>query len=353
MALDTETSTASCIWRVVQSNSLVDIQNFSTRVGSASMDVSYDAPAIGGFICGASFNTTLSSGMKNKVGVIVQQLDGPNNKVKNSAFGPDIGVIAATCTAGGQDGNSRSCTTSLVPPSTLTYREGYKFNHKVTHSFFTTDPDMISQFNSTGKLENNNKIEYTVVTKATPCTLGQQVSATPALVDTFTMGPTGYQLETPTPTVPTSGNATTTTKGGAPYHYSMQSYRTYLISNVTGVDWNVRISKVLSNTGTDDSELTVFLLKEASLAQWIAECKGVCSVPAELAWSNTLCTGDACQGSARGLGAKSKYYFWVSYTKAWGPLFSGTYSNSGPISSPYNAQQVSVTIDPKFWQWVS
>jgi hypothetical protein len=213
---------------------------------------------------------------------------------------------------------------------------------------------MITQFNTTGKLNSANKIEYTVITKAFPCTLGP-LTATPALSDSFIMGSTGYQLETPTPIAPITTIITnsTSTKGAA-YHYSMQSYRTYLISNMTGADWSVRIQKTLSDTGTEDSELTVFLLKEAALNAWIAECKGICTPPAEQAWNGTLCTGDNCQGSARGLGAKaSKYYLWVSYTKAWGPLFSGTYSNSGPITSPYNGQQVSVVIDPKYWEFSS
>jgi hypothetical protein len=74
MAIDTEASTASCIWRQVQSNFITDIQNFSTRVGSSAIDVAYDASVIDGGICGASFNTSLASGMKSKVGVVVQQL---------------------------------------------------------------------------------------------------------------------------------------------------------------------------------------------------------------------------------------------------------------------------------------
>jgi hypothetical protein len=354
MALDNENSTASCIWRQIGSKSITDIQEFSTRVGSMSMDVSYDASVVEGGICGATFNTSLPGNMKNKVGVIVQQLDGPNNKEKHSAFGPDLEVIASTCTAGGQNGSSRSCSTSVIPPSTLTYREDYKFNHKLTHSFFTADTDMIKQFNKTGKLKNGNKIEYSVVTEAFPCTLGP-LSATPALSDTFTMGSTQYQLETPTPTIPTiPTTSNTTTTSGQPYHYSMQSYRTYLISNATGADWTVRIEKTLSNTGTENSELTVFLLKEGALTDWIAECKGMCNPPAEMAWNGTLCTGKECTGSAQALGAKfSKYYLWVSYTKAWGPMFSGTYSNTGPLSSPYDAQHVSVEIEPKFWQFFS
>lgn len=207
---------------------------------------------------------------------------------------------------------------------------------------------MITQFNTTGKLDSDNEIEYTVVTKAFPCKLGP-LTPTPALVDSFIMGPTGYQLESPTPTA-----AITTKNSTATYHYSMQSYRTYLISNVTGADWTVKIQKTLTDTGTEDSELTVFLLKEAGLNEWIAECNGICTPPAEKAWNGTLCTGEECKGSARGLGPKtSKYYLWVSYTKAWGPNFSGMYSESGPTSSPYNAQQVSVVIDPKFWQFSS
>jgi hypothetical protein len=74
MALDNENATASCIWRQIQPNFLTDIQNFSTRVGSMVMDVSYDAAVVEGGICGASFNTSLANGMKNKVGVVVQQL---------------------------------------------------------------------------------------------------------------------------------------------------------------------------------------------------------------------------------------------------------------------------------------
>ncbi|KAL4513520.1 hypothetical protein Ndes2526B_g07571 [Nannochloris sp. 'desiccata'] len=352
MALDNEDSTASCIWRQINSNFVTDIQNFSSRVGSMSMDVSYDPAVVEGGICGASFNTSLASGMKKKVGVIVQQLDGPNNKEEHSAFGPYLEVIASTCTAGGQNSTSRSCSTSIIPPSTLTYREDYKFNHTLSHSFFTTDTDLITQFNTTGKLNNANKIQYTVVTKAFPCKLGP-LTPTPALSDIFTMGSTGYQLETPTPTAPTSGT-TSSTNSTQPYHYSMQSYRTYLISNATGADWTVQIQRTLSNTGTENSELTVFLLKEAALTDWIAECKGICTPPAEMALNGTLCTGKECKGSVRGLGAKnSKYYLWVSFTKAWGPLFSGTYSNSGPLRSPYNAQQVSVVIDPKFWLFSS
>ena len=186
-----------------------------------------------------------------------------------------------------------------------------------------------------------------MTSKAFPCKLGP-LTPTPALADSLTMGPTGYQLETPAPSVDTNSTK------GKPYHYSMQSYRTYLISNATGVDWTVKIQKKLSNTGTEDSELTVFLLKEAGLNEWIAQCNGVCTPPAEMAWNGTLCTGEECSGSARNLGAKSsKYYLWVSYTKAWGPLYSGTYSNNGPISSPYDAQQVSVVIDPKYWQFSS
>jgi hypothetical protein len=212
---------------------------------------------------------------------------------------------------------------------------------------------MITQFNTTGKLNADNAIEYTVTTKAFPCKFGP-FQATPALTDTLTMGSIGYQLETPTPTVPTANITVNSTIKATPYHYSMQSYRTYLISNATGADWTVRIQKTLTEDGTEDAELTVFLLKEASLNEWIAQCNGVCNPPAETSWNGTLCTGDECKGSARGFGAKSsKYYLWVSYTKAWGPLYSGTYSDSGPISSPYNAQQVSVTIDPKFWQFSS
>jgi len=320
-----------------------------------SVDFSYDAGIVEGGICGASFNTTLPGKLKNKVGVVVQQLDGPNNKEKHSAFGPNLEVIASTCTAGGQNSNSRSCSTSIIPPSTLTYREDYKFSQKLTHSFFTSDTDMITQFNTTGKLDTADEIQYTVVSKAFPCKLGP-LPATPALSDIFTMGSTGYHLETPIPTVPTipTSNTTNSTDSPQPYHYSMQSYRTYMISNATGADWTVRIQKTLSKTGTENSELTVFLLRESALTDWIAECKGICNPPAEMAWKGTLCTGKECKGSARGLGAKhSKYYLWVSYTKAWGPLYNGTYSDTEPLSSPYNAQQVRVDIEPKFWQFFS
>ena len=74
MAMDNENATASCIWRQITPNFVTDVQNFSTKIGVAEMNVAYDASVIEGGICGASFNTSLASGTKNKVGVVVQQL---------------------------------------------------------------------------------------------------------------------------------------------------------------------------------------------------------------------------------------------------------------------------------------
>lgn len=85
MAIDTENATASCIWRQVTPNFVTDIQNFSTKVGNMVMDVAYDAAVVEGGICGASFNTSLASGMKNKVGVVVQQL-GNVDKILGACF---------------------------------------------------------------------------------------------------------------------------------------------------------------------------------------------------------------------------------------------------------------------------
>lgn len=205
------------------------------------------------------------------------------------------------------------------------------------HSFITADPRLIDQYTRNGRLDEDSKIIFTLETQAYRCldpSLPPVKKATPALYDNVIFGPSPFQL--------------TATRDR---FYSLTTFRKYLITHMTGVDWNVRVPRSLAPDGKSKSPLTVMLIREDDLNEWSNGCSNICYPPAHKALRGSLCNGLYCSGNVRGLSPGTRYYLWVSNLEAWGPRFDGPKSSTTPFQAPFPPQKIETVIVPMDWNF--
>lgn len=335
------TEIPSCTWRKVLPDAVIDKQTFQTIIGTGSVDLGKYKESFADGTCGATVTVTLADDLKGQVGLAAELTGPPNNKATgwSDPLAPGLEGTAAAGFAG-IDGNPSSVTLSLALPPALGRRTANvtkkalrSFPQRVNVGFVTASPDLISQYSTNNRLYESSYIGYTVSVTAHRCTpAGAPVGlgATPIVADSAVFGPTFYRLY-----------------DAAAKHFSMTSYRTSLVTGVTGATWNVKVDRTLG-AGTA-TQLTVFLLSEADAAAWAASCDGVCDPPTDKALPGTLCTDTACSGAASGLAPGGRYALWVSYPKAWGPGSNAYSSNSSPVSPRYTREVVTTVVEAASW----
>ena len=249
--------------------------------------------------------------------------------------------MVSRCTAGGGGGaNALSCSANVTAPPALALRAPYSTTG-IFISFFATDPSLINQYRTTGKLAVN--LVYKLEVTQQRCPPGPaSPPPNPAISDIIQYGPTDYYLQTP---------RLPGTQFIKPYF--LLSYRSYKISKMLGADWRVTVTKTLE--GAVDlavkTNMTSLLMTEGDWVRWSEkQCRTKCGPPLKFALPNTLCVGTQCIGKARGLDPKKSYRLVVSYPRVHSYYWNNSYSATGPVPTEFTRQMVRTQIIAKDWR---
>lgn len=325
-ALRSANLSVSCVWHQLADAKTLDRQIVYNRAGSVVINgVNYQ-----GTICSTSLRVTLPTSAQGRWGAYMRMLSGPQNTtVYVDSTSPREAFAMAGCTVG--KGAATSCKLKNTAPQGYALTPSFRENSAVME-FFTTDKALIEQWNTSQRLTYNSTLKFKLEIEGTRCRDAKKYPAeTPALLDEVTFGPTSYMLNE------------------NPKHYFLRTYRAYRVSNVTGIDWSVNVTKSMDKSG-NTTRLTSMLMREQDYFTWADKCITNCTTPDSLAIPHTLCKGHFCSGRIRGLGAKSgAYRLLVSYPEVSSFVWNSSFSNKEEVETRYKKQMVKVEIWPKSW----
>jgi hypothetical protein len=325
-ALRSQNISVSCIWHQLADTKTIDRQILYNRGGSViASGVNYQ-----GSICSTTMRMTLPSSAKGRWGSYMRLLSGPQNVSLNvDSTSPRESFVTAGCTLG--KGAANSCKLTNTAPKGKALTPSFKENAAVIE-FFTTDKDLIKQYNDTKRLSYNSTLKFKLEFEGTRCRDTEPYpKETPALLDQVVFGPTSYML-----------NET-------PKRYFLRTYRAYRVSNVTGIDWSVDVLKSMEKSG-NKTRLTSFLMREQDYFTWADKCITNCTPPEDLALPHTICKGLACTGKIRALGAANgAYRLLVSYPEISSFISKSSFSNTEEVETRFKKELVKVEIWPKAW----
>jgi hypothetical protein len=326
-ALRSANLSVSCVWHQLADAKTVDRQIVYNRAGSVVVNgVNYQ-----GTICSTSLKVTLPSSAKGRWGAYMRMLSGPQNtSVYLDSTSPRESFVTAGCTVGRGAGDS--CILKNTAPKGTALTPFFKQNAAVME-FFTTDKALIDQWNTSGRLSYNSTLKFKLEIEGTRCRDPKNYpKETPALLDEVAFGPTSYMLNE------------------NPKHYFLRTYRAYKVSNVSGIDWSVNVTKSMDKSG-NKTRLTSMLMRESDYFTWASNnCTTNCTPPEDLALPHTICKGLVCTRKIRGLGATSgAYRLLVSYPELTSFISNSSFSNTAEVETRYKKQLAKVEIWPKVW----
>ncbi len=329
-ALRSTNLTASCIWHQLTSTATKDRQWVTGRGGGivlAGIDHS-------GSVCAISVRMALPSSAKDRWGAYMRLLGGPQDtSFYSDANAPRLDFRTATCTLSPGVFGPSACELRLTAPKGYARHPDF-INNAAVMEFFATDPSLSEQWASNGRLAADSALRFRLDIEGTRCGAGLRGTPpqTPAILDRLIFGPSSYQFsERPAP-------------------YFLLSYRTYRVSNVSGADWTVAVTRSLVRSGSK-TPLTSLLMRDEDYVMWSRGCDSRCAPPPKvMALKGTYCEGVMCKRGFRGLGAKTGLYrLWVGYPQVAAHDWNGAYSRGGPVATPFHRQMVEVEMWPRGW----
>jgi hypothetical protein len=352
-----------------------------------------------GSLCRLSLTAVLPENSLNKYGAYLSLQGGPY--MGSNEFGVaremenhrrESMIQGCTILPGAQ---RRNCTLKFTPP--VGYALDRRFvDNSLYVDFFTVDPERMHQLRTTRKLTPNKKIYVDLKMQWKRCTPEELVAtkvatqkATPSshiinrnnaknnnnraeedlllgkilVDDTVVFGPTEYSLAI----LPDKDT------------YYTVDYRTYFITAVTGVDYEVSINnnviveynnspktaaaqrRVIISSPSKKRKftpLTVFFAKEPTDFYLGLDCQfdrkdktnTTCIPPRNYKLKGTkVCEGLNCKGSLRGLDPKQEYVLWVSYPRYNEPGNWALNYSKKKMKSPYTTEMVTVKAWAHGW----
>ncbi|KAL4523543.1 hypothetical protein Ndes2437B_g00137 [Nannochloris sp. 'desiccata'] len=277
-ALRSANLSVSCVWHQLADAKTIDRQIVYNRAGSVIVSgINYQ-----GTVCSTTMKVTLPSSAKSRWGSYIRLLSGPQNtSVYIDSTSPREAFVSSSCTIG--KGAADSCTLKNTAPKGKALTPAFRENSAVLE-FFTTDKALIEQWSANQRLYYNSTLKFKLEIEGTRCRdPNKYPKETPALLDEVAFGPTSYMLNE------------------NPKHYFLRSYRAYRVSNVSGINWSVNVTKSMHRSG-NKTRLTSMLMRESDYFTWADQCTTNCKPPENLALPKTVCKGLYCARKIRGLG---------------------------------------------------
>jgi len=328
-AFRTANLTGSCIWHHLTGSKIIDRQIVYLRRGRVALvGLNYK-----GSVCSNSVSAMLPKSASSTWGTSMRLISGPQ---KTSEWADDLfyedAFVTSGCSAG--QGATRMCNMSTTAPEGLALTPAFESN-AIVMDFFTTDQTRIEQFDENERLNFRQLLRFNLNIEGTRCKNPEKYPTEgPAILDEVAFGPSDYMLD------------------ATPSRYFLRTFKAYKVSNVTGIDWSFNVTESMAESGLK-TNMTAMLMRESDYINWKEnECTTKCTPPVEFAYPKSVCTGTACTGKIRGLGAKAGMYrLLVSYPEIASVNWNSTYSNTGPVDilPELMKQMVTVEIQPQSW----
>ncbi|KAG7671616.1 hypothetical protein NADE_000741 [Nannochloris sp. 'desiccata'] len=374
-------SRPSCAWHHMQTQRLLE----TIRIHSWGTNAVQEKYARGpgqlnfrGSLCRLSITAVLPENSINKYGAYLSLQGGPYMAGFGSGSAVDMSdhrreTMTEGCTILPGAGR-RNCTVKLVPP--VGYALDQRFiDNSLYVNFFVIDPERLNQLRTRRELTPNKRMYVDLVqqwkrcspeeldrvaaAKLKPAPSSQNSNTKEELMgknlvdDQIVFGPTEYSL--------------TDLSGWDPYF--QVDYRTYFITAVTGIDYEVAVGKKVveydprtgaaqSPSSKEKTPLTVFFAEEPEDFYLGLDCKydpmdktkTTCIPPTKFKVNGTkVCEGFKCKGSLRGLDPKKEYFLWISYPRYLDPGNYSLVSSKKKITSPYATEMVTIKAWAHEW----
>lgn len=218
-----------------------------------------------------------------------------------------------------------------VAPKGYALTPAFRENSAVLE-FSTTDKKLMDEWRANQRLPWRYTLKFRMDIEGTRCKNPDKYpKATPALLDEVAFGASSFMLNE------------------NPQHYFLRTYRAYKVTNVTGIDWSVKVTESLHKSG-NKSRITSMLMREKDYFAWADECRTSCRPPVDLALRNTVCKGLDCARRFRGLGPKrGSYRLLVSYPVITSFLANASFGDNAPVDTRFKDQIVRTEIWPRRW----
>ena len=319
----------SCIWVYDTPSSLEEESYVETRVGGLVAVF----PATISKFCSTKFTFTLDKTAVGRYALFANVLSGPQVIKDYYPYFFEAQTIFSAAT----------CITASTCNTTTTFPENYSavapFNAMVvTQDFMFKDSKLIAMLRNNSTLDKESTIRFRIQASKTRCnTLPEYPPATPAISDEVKFGTSDFF----------------DFKGVTADHYFLTTYKTYLVSNVTGVQYRVEVANSLEQNH-QRTRMSTFMMKEGDYQIWAGAKKsgGLIPPPEQSALEGSTCRSFLCKMTVGNLRSSQQYRLFVSYPNL---IFVGSeaFSEKAPLVNPrnYARQTVRVEIFANSWQF--
>lgn len=357
----------SCVWRTGSLAGPGDVRE-AVRIHSWGSGSGQSRSARGpgkfnfrGSLCRVTVTAALPPSSAGKYGAYVSLGGGP--LTYTVAESEDLSetlkqAIYGGCTVAPGDAR-RSCSFTLEPPPR--YARDYRFvNNSMNVGFFLTDGRRVAQLTGGAdpraaaaaprELSPANRVFVDLKMRWHSCAAPKSqapASKKPPLMvdDTVLFGPTDFSLED------------YPFKSRRPRAYFSVPNRAYHLSEVSGVDWEVKAAAVGAPGSKLPANLTVFVAQDDDFFSFSTDCepapgkRGVCVPPTRLRVAGSgVCRGATCRGSLRGLDPYRKYILYVSYPTFPDPLDYEANFKRAKLKPEYPTMRVAVKAWAHRWE---
>lgn len=368
-------SRPSCAWRHMQTQRLIETIRVHSWGSNAIQRKFARGPGQLGFrgsLCRLLLTAVLPENSFKKYGAYLSLQGGPymayDYQVGAAREMQDSfrGMLTEGCTIL-PGALRRNCTVKLVPP--VGYALDQRFvDNSLYVDFFINDPKRITQLRTTSELSLSKRLYVDLVMQWKRCTPEERTrvaAGTPSsqngknqkkkkkkkkedlvgknlVHDSVVFGPTEYSL----------GDL------GKDSYYIVD-YRTYFLTAVTGIDYEVAVGKKVVGSSKKKTPLTVFFAEEPKKFYLGIDCKfdpkdkkgKTCIPPTKLRLKGTkVCKGLSCKGSVRALNPQKEYFLFVSYPRYRDPGNYKLQSSKKKMQIPFTTEMVTVKAWAHDWK---